>query len=65
MLRCPAGRPAPSSAPPTRTYGHVVESRGQAWRHEPLDRLAAVAGGLAVEVVPGEGTRVRGSVPLR
>jgi hypothetical protein len=42
-----------------------VESRGQAWREEPLDRLAAVAGELAVEVVPGEGTRVMGSVPLR
>jgi signal transduction histidine kinase len=39
--------------------------RGQAWLDEPLDRLAAVAGELAVEAVPGEGTRVTGSVPLR
>jgi signal transduction histidine kinase len=39
--------------------------RGQAWLDEPLDRLAAVAGELAVDVVPGEGTRVTGSVPLR
>jgi signal transduction histidine kinase len=38
---------------------------GQAWLDEPLDRLAAVAGELAVEVLPGEGTRVTGSVPLR
>ena len=38
---------------------------GQAWLDEPLDRLAAVAGELAVEAVPGEGTRVTGSVPLR
>jgi signal transduction histidine kinase len=37
---------------------------GQAWLDEPLDRLAAVAGELAVETVPGEGTRVTGSVPL-
>jgi hypothetical protein len=37
----------------------------QAWLDEPLDRLAAVAGELAVEAVPGEGTRVTGSVPLR
>jgi signal transduction histidine kinase len=37
----------------------------QAWLDEPLDRLAAVAGELAVEAVPGEGTRVMGSVPLR
>ncbi|HEX5898130.1 MAG TPA: histidine kinase [Solirubrobacteraceae bacterium] len=36
----------------------------EAWLDEPLDRLAAVAGELAVEVVPGEGTRVTGSVPL-
>ncbi len=39
--------------------------RGQAWLDEPLDRLAAVAGELAVEAVPGEGTRVTGRVPLR
>jgi signal transduction histidine kinase len=39
--------------------------RGQAWLDEPLDRLAAVAGELAVDAVPGEGTRVTGSVPLR
>jgi signal transduction histidine kinase len=39
--------------------------RGQAWLDEPLDRLAAVAGELTVEAVPGEGTRVTGSVPLR
>ena len=38
---------------------------GRAWLDEPLDRLAAVAGELAVEAVPGEGTRVTGSVPLR
>ncbi len=38
---------------------------GQAWMEEPLDRLAAVAGELAVEVVPGEGTCVTGRVPLR
>jgi signal transduction histidine kinase len=37
----------------------------EAWLDEPLDRLAAVAGELAIEVVPGEGTRVTGSVPLR
>src|SRR3954453_268427 len=37
---------------------------GQAWLDEPLDRLAAVEGELAVETVPGEGTRVTGSVPL-
>jgi signal transduction histidine kinase len=39
--------------------------RGQSWLDEPLDRLAAVAGELAVEAVPGEGTCVTGSVPLR
>jgi signal transduction histidine kinase len=39
--------------------------RGQAWLDEALDRLAAVAGELAVEAFPGEGTRVTGSVPLR
>jgi signal transduction histidine kinase len=38
--------------------------RGQAWLDEPLDRLAAVSGELSVEAVPGEGTRVTGSVPL-
>jgi signal transduction histidine kinase len=38
---------------------------GQAWLDEPLDRLAALAGDLTVEAVPGEGTRVTGSVPLR
>ena len=38
---------------------------GHAWLDEPLDRLAAVAGELAVDAVPGEGTRVTGSVPLR
>src|SRR3954467_887064 len=38
---------------------------GHAWLEEPLDRLAAVAGELAVEAVPGEGTRITGSVPLR
>jgi signal transduction histidine kinase len=38
--------------------------RGQAWLDEPHARLAAVAGELAVEAVPGEGTRVTGSVPL-
>ena len=37
----------------------------EAWLDEPRDRLAAVAGDLAVEAVPGEGTRVTGSVPLR
>jgi signal transduction histidine kinase len=37
---------------------------GQAWLDGALDRLAAVAGQLAVEAVPGEGTRVTGSVPL-
>ena len=36
-----------------------------AWLIEPRDRLAAVAGELAVEAVPGEGTRVTGNVPLR
>ena len=35
------------------------------WLNEPRDRLAAVAGELAVDVVPGAGTRVTGSVPLR
>jgi signal transduction histidine kinase len=39
--------------------------RGQAWLDEPLARLAAVAGEIAVEAVPGEGTCVTGSVPLR
>ena len=38
---------------------------GDGWLNEPRDRLAAVAGELAVDVVPGEGTRVTGSVPLR
>src|SRR3954468_15349719 len=38
---------------------------GQAWLDEPVGRLAAVAGELAVEAVPGEGTVVTGSVPLR
>jgi signal transduction histidine kinase len=38
---------------------------GQAWLDESRDRLAAMAGELAVEAVPGEGTRVTGSVPLR
>jgi signal transduction histidine kinase len=38
---------------------------GGGWLIAPLDRLAAVAGELAVEAVPGEGTRVTGSVPLR
>jgi signal transduction histidine kinase len=38
---------------------------GQAWMDEARDRLAAVAGQLAVDAVPGEGTRVTGSVPLR
>ncbi len=37
---------------------------GEGWLNEPLDRLAVVAGELAVDVVPGEGTRVTGSVPL-
>ena len=37
----------------------------EAWLDEPRDRLAAVAGDLVVEAVPGEGTRVTGSVPLR
>jgi signal transduction histidine kinase len=45
--------------------GSPPRDRGQAWLDEPLDRLAAVAGELAVEAVPGEGTRVTGSVPLR
>jgi signal transduction histidine kinase len=39
--------------------------RRQAWLEEPLDRLAALGGEIAVEAVPGEGTRVTGSVPLR
>ncbi len=39
--------------------------RGQVWLDEALDRLAAVGGELAVEAVPGEGTRATGSVPLR
>ena len=29
MLALPAGRPAPSSAPPTGTYGHPVQTRPQ------------------------------------
>jgi signal transduction histidine kinase len=36
-----------------------------AWLTEPRDRLAAVAGEVAIEAVPGEGTRVTGNVPLR
>jgi signal transduction histidine kinase len=45
--------------------GSPRPDRRQAWLDEPLDRLAAVAGELTVEAVPGEGTRVTGSVPLR
>jgi signal transduction histidine kinase len=35
------------------------------WLTESRDRLAAVGGELAIASVPGEGTRVTGSVPLR
>jgi signal transduction histidine kinase len=45
--------------------GSARPDPGQRWLDEPLDRLAAVAGELKVEAVPGEGTRVTGSVPLR
>jgi signal transduction histidine kinase len=45
--------------------GSPRPERGEAWLDEPLDRLAGVAGELTVEAVPGEGTRVTGSVPLR
>ena len=45
--------------PPSTRNGQV------AWLIEPRDRLAAVAGELAIEAVPGEGTRVTGNVPLR
>ena len=38
---------------------------GEAWLDEPRDRLAAVAGELAIEAVPGHGILVTGSVPLR
>jgi signal transduction histidine kinase len=47
----------PGSAPPDP--GDAV------WLTEPRDRMAAVGGELAVASVPGEGTRVTGSVPLR
>jgi signal transduction histidine kinase len=46
--------------------GSGPHDRGDAvWLTEPRDRLAAVGGELAVASVPGEGTRVTGSVPLR
>jgi signal transduction histidine kinase len=45
--------------------GSARPDPGLRWLDEPLDRLAAVAGELKVEAVPGEGTRVTGSVPLR
>jgi signal transduction histidine kinase len=38
---------------------------GGAWLDEPRDRLAAIAGELAIEAVPGDGILVTGSVPLR